>query len=73
MSNMVSIKPRLPVRALPRRPSTLKSEDEALMERLVTMWAMCRSTHIELSLEFPHFDTIACRRWIELKGVVVLG
>jgi len=25
------------------------------------------------SLEFPHFDTIACKRWTELKGVVVLG
>ena len=59
LSRMVSIKPRLPVRALPRRPSTLKSEDEALTERLVTMWAMCRSTHMAFSLEFPHFDTMA--------------
>ena len=40
LSRMVSIKPRLPLRALPRRPSTLKSEDEVLKERLVTMWAM---------------------------------
>ena len=68
----MSIKPRLPVRALPRRPSTLKSEDEAHMERSVTMWAMCRSTHIVFSLEFAHFDTMACRRWTELKGLLSL-
>ena len=68
----MSIKPRLPLRAVPRRPSTLKSEDEVLKERLVTMWAICRSTHMVFSLEFPHFDTIACRRWTELKGLLSL-
>jgi hypothetical protein len=67
----VSIKPRLPVRALPRRASTLKSEDEVLKERLVTMWAICCSTHM-VSLEFPHFDTIACKIWTELKGLLSL-
>ena len=45
---MVSIKPRLPLRALPRRPSTLKSEDEVLKER----------SHMVLALEFPHLTQL---------------
>ena len=72
-NKIASIRPRLPVRGLPRRPSTLKSADEALMARWVTMWAMCRSTHIACPLEFPRFDAMACKRWAELKGVVALG
>ena len=51
----------------------MKSEDEVLKERLVTMWAMCRSTHMVFALEFPHFDTMACKRWTELKGLLSLA